>query len=83
MLEGIGGNSYELQLDIDEQGASAIELNVLRSEQKEEFTRIIVYRERGVWSLGHRPFVRNTLVSMDNTCSSVDEVSKSPATRNR
>ncbi len=76
LLDGISGNSYELQVDIDDQGASAIELNVLRSQLKEEFTRIIVYRERGVWSLAHRPFVKNTLVTLDNACSSVDETAR-------
>ena len=48
MLEGINGNAMELELEIDPKSAPMVELNVLRSPEKEEFTRIAFFRERGM-----------------------------------
>ena len=47
VLDGIAGNSMELQLDLETGEATLLELNVLRSPGREEFTRIAFYRERG------------------------------------
>ena len=47
VLEGIEGNAMELQLEIDPMDASMVELNVLRSPGREEFTRAAFFKDRG------------------------------------
>ena len=47
VLKNISGNAMELNLEIDAKMAPSIELNVLRSPGKEEFTRIAFFRGRG------------------------------------
>jgi beta-fructofuranosidase len=47
VLEGIQGNAMELLLELDPQNAPVVELNVLRSPGKEEFTRITFFKKRG------------------------------------
>ena len=53
VLGSIRGNAIELMAEIETNGAPLVELNVLRSPGKEEFTRIAFYRERGFreWEL--------------------------------
>jgi beta-fructofuranosidase len=47
VLEGVQGNAIELSLEIDPKKAPQVELNVLRSPGKEEFTRIAFFKQRG------------------------------------
>ena len=47
VLENIKGDAMELVVKIDSKDAPMVELNVLRSPGKEEFTRIAFYRDRG------------------------------------
>jgi beta-fructofuranosidase len=47
VLKGIKGNAMELNLEVDPAMAPMIELNVLRSPGREEFTRIGFFRGRG------------------------------------
>jgi len=47
VLKNIKGNAMELNLEVDPKMAPMIELNVLRSPGKEEFTRIAFFRGRG------------------------------------
>ena len=47
VLEGIEGNTVELNLEIDPKDANLVEVNVLRSPNKEEFTRITFFKDRG------------------------------------
>jgi len=47
VLDGIGGNALEIDAEIDPGNSPLIELNVLRSPGKEEYTRIAFYRQRG------------------------------------
>lgn len=47
VLKSIKGNTMELNLEIDAKMAPMIELNVLRSPGKQEFTRIAFFRGRG------------------------------------
>ena len=47
VLEGIEGKAMELNVEIDPMSAPAVELNVLRSPDKEEFTRIAFFKDRG------------------------------------
>ena len=47
VLDGIEGSSMELALEIDPGDAPMVELNVLRSPGREEYTRIAFYKDRG------------------------------------
>ena len=47
MLAGIEGNALELAIELDPGKASMVELNVLRSPGREEYTRIAFYKDRG------------------------------------
>ena len=47
VLKNIKGNAMELNLEVDPKMAPMIELNVLRSPNKEEYTRITFLRGRG------------------------------------
>ena len=47
VLEGIEGRAMELMVEIDPRDASMVELNVLRSPGREEFTRIAFFEGRG------------------------------------
>ena len=47
VLENIQGNAMEISAEIDLKDSNFIELNVLRSPNKEEYTRIIIYKEKG------------------------------------
>src|SRR4051794_34721705 len=47
VLKDISGNAMEIAAEIDPKNAQTIELDVLRSPNKEEYTRIIVFKDRG------------------------------------
>lgn len=47
VLQGIRGNAMEIEAEIDPKNAQMFEINVLRSPGKEEYTRIVFYREKG------------------------------------
>ena len=47
LLDGISGNAMELALEIDPAQAPLVELNVLRSPNREEYTRIAFFKHRG------------------------------------
>ena len=47
VLAGVAGNAMEIVAEIDPRASPMIEMNVLRSPGKEEFTRIAFYRQRG------------------------------------
>ena len=71
VLGKISGSSYELELEVDESSASFFEVNVLRSPDQQEFTRISVFRERGYFDPSRGSRVRNSCVSLDNSHSSI------------
>lgn len=48
LLEGIAGNAMEISAEIDPMESQLIELNVLRSPDKEEYTRIVFLKEKGL-----------------------------------
>ena len=48
VLQNIKGDAMEINLEIDPKDASMLELNVLRSPNKEEFTRIVFMEGRGM-----------------------------------
>ena len=47
VLDGIKGSALELILEVDAKDAPMVELNVLRSPDREEHTRIAFYKDRG------------------------------------
>ncbi len=47
VLPNIKGNAMEISAEISFKGAQVIELNILRSPNKEEYTRIILYKDKG------------------------------------
>ncbi len=47
VLEPVSGKAMEIVAEIDAKDAPMVELNVLRSPGREEFTRIAFYRDRG------------------------------------
>ena len=47
VLKGITGNAMEIVAEIDPKNSQMVELNVLRSPDKEEYTRIIFFKEKG------------------------------------
>lgn len=76
VLEGVGGNAAEIIAQIDPGMAQMVELNVLRSPGKEEFTRIAFYRHRGYvdwdrsdgWKRFHES--RDSLIVVDTSYTS-------------
>lgn len=47
VLNAVSGNAIEISAEIDPKSAQLVELNVLRSPNKEEYTRIILFKEKG------------------------------------
>ncbi len=76
VLDGVEGNAIEIVAEIDPQDSQMVELNVLRSPGKEEFTRIAFYRQRGYvdWdrSDGWARFreSRDSLIAIDTSYAS-------------
>lgn len=90
VFKTIRGNSMEIEVEIDTKKAPSIELNVLRSPQKEEYTRILFFRDRGFHQ--GRPYeiprpanwtyLPNSLITLETTNSSIlpDVLSRAPET---
>lgn len=76
VLDGVGGKAIEITAEIDLENAQMVELNVLRSPGKEEFTRIAFYRQRGYvdwdrsdgWARFHES--RDSLIVIDTSYTS-------------
>ena len=49
VLDNIRGNAMEILAEIDPKDAPMVEINVLRSPNKEEFTRIAFFKKRGTY----------------------------------
>ena len=49
VLDNISGNAMEIIAEIDPKDSPMVEINVLRSPNKEEFTRIAFFKDRGVY----------------------------------
>jgi beta-fructofuranosidase len=70
VLDEIRGNTIEIIAEIDPKGAPAIELDVLRSPNAEEVTRIVFFQNNGY---RHREFGRqNNYARMFNSSISID-----------
>ena len=82
VLDGVSGNAMEIVTEIDPKDAPMVELNVLRSPNRQEFTRIAFYGGRG-----YRDRINNTnepssLITLDTSYSSTaaDVRSRAPET---
>jgi len=79
VFRNVKGNAMELFLEIDPKNASSVELNVLRSPNKDEFTKITIFKNRGYtsgrnyWSaVSPSPSIpRYSIISMESTYSSM------------
>ena len=89
VLDTIQGKAMELALQLDPKDAPMLEVDVLRSPSKEEFTRIAFYKHRGFryhapqgQDIRRRPADRNSLITLDNSYSSQlpDVLSRAPET---
>jgi beta-fructofuranosidase len=88
VLESIRGNAIEIVAEIDPKNAPMIELDVLRSPDREEFTRICFFKQRGCrnWQRAVGGFwdqnAIDSLISIDTSRSSQlpDVLSRAPET---
>ena len=79
VLPNIKGDAMEINMEVDAKNASMFELAILRSPDKEEFTRIVFFKDRG-FHQGRpyeipRPsdfrFQHNSLISIESSNSSL------------
>lgn len=74
VLDDIAGKSLELLAEIDTKDAPVVEMRVLRSPNREEYTRLVFYRDRGYAraprSLPTRHGAFDSLLSVDTSRSS-------------
>ncbi len=82
VLENIRGNAMEIIVEIDPNDSPMIEMNVLRAPNKEEFTRIAFFKDRGYRNRNHRTGPCYSLISIDSSYSSLspDVLSRAPET---
>ena len=75
VLDEVKGNTMEIEAEIDMCGAPAVEIDVLRSPQKEEYTRIVFYRNGGYpdRTKPSRSKLRASAIAIDNSCGSLSE----------
>jgi beta-fructofuranosidase len=81
VVDGVGGDAVELIAVIEPGAAPMVEMNVLRSPQRQEVTRIAFYRERG-FADRFGGGGRQSLISLDTSYSSVaaDVTCRAPET---
>ena len=85
VFDQVAGNAIELSLEVETNGAPLIELDVLRSPDQQEYTRIAFYRDRGVKPLetgsaaGTPPTNEGTysLVALDSSHASIQPQARS------
>lgn len=85
VFDQVAGNAIELNLEVETNGAPLIELDVLRSPDQQEYTRIAFYRDRGVKLLepgvgaGTPPNGEGTysLVALDSSHASIQPEARS------
>ncbi|MCX6907318.1 MAG: GH32 C-terminal domain-containing protein, partial [Verrucomicrobia bacterium] len=77
VLPDIRGNAMEIVAEIDAKNAPMVELNVLRSPDRQEFTRIALFKERGYRTRWETPSRQLSVVSLDTSCSSAMDDARS------
>ncbi|MCC6804370.1 MAG: GH32 C-terminal domain-containing protein [Anaerolineae bacterium] len=90
VVEDLNAHAVELVLEIDTNKSPAVMLDVLRSPDRQEYTRITFYRDRGLKPItpdGHiastpRGVGASSLISIDTSHSSIltDTLSRAPET---
>ncbi len=82
VLEGVSRNAIELIAEIDPKDSPMVELNVLRSPNREEYTRISFFKNRGYRDTVYRSGTIASLISLDTSYSSTapDVLSRIPET---
>ncbi len=88
VLNGIQGNVMEIIAEIDTRDANNVELNILRSPDGEEYTRIVFFKDRGYrnWARYSEKtedkVKRDSLITVDTSRSSIlpDVCSRAPET---
>jgi len=70
VLDNVSGNAMEIIAEIDPKDAPVVELNVLRSPNREEVTRISFYRGRGYRDRIHNTNSPTSLITLDTSYSS-------------
>lgn len=82
VLPEIRGNALEIDAEIEPGNSPMVELKVLRSPNQEEFTRILLFRNRGVTSRFMPPQKKLGVVTLDGTRASQlpDVLSRPPET---
>ncbi|MEA1950217.1 MAG: GH32 C-terminal domain-containing protein [Planctomycetota bacterium] len=80
VIDNIQGNAMEIVADIDLGGASMVEMNVLRSPGKEEFTRIAFFKNRGYRDRIKHGRGSQSLIAVDSSYASTaaDVVCRAP-----
>ncbi|RCR71186.1 glycoside hydrolase family 32 protein [Larkinella punicea] len=74
VLSAVSGNALEMHAVIDPKNSPTIELNVLRSPGKEEYTRILFYKNGGFWDRSvPGKAVQYSAISIDNSTASTLE----------
>ena len=71
VLNDIEGNSMELAIELNHKNSPMIEINVLRSPKKEEFTRISYFNKRG---FKYQTSVKNNVKSVNVMSSALAEL---------
>ncbi len=71
VLDNVEGDCLEIEAVIDPQGAQAVEMDVLRSPDAEEYTRISLLRDRGYRNDGPGDCRMLSVVALDNTHASI------------
>jgi beta-fructofuranosidase len=80
VLEDIKGNSIEMQVKIRTGNAPVVELDVLRSPDRAEFTRILLFRDRGFRDRTQGAKTADSIITIDTSHSSIlpDALSRPP-----
>ena len=72
----IQGNAFELKCTIEPSDASFVAVDVLASPDREEYTRISVFRNRGYPDRAYFRRGRTSFITLDNSHSSIDPLVK-------
>lgn len=70
VLDNVNGNAIEIAAEIDTNGSPMVELDVLRSPDKEEYTRIVLYRDRGFRNRDDNLDAPLSILTIDSSYSS-------------
>lgn len=80
VLNGVAGQSMEMNFVFEPKGATAIEFNVLRSPDKAELTRVVYYPNRGYRNISGTlgEVATKSAVAIDSTYTALDNARSRP-----